>query len=76
MQLIKIRSLKFKNKLHAFLISNARLKLAKNQANAKQHPEAEHLLFENHSLSSLRHHPEIMGDILTKSTKNKCDCLD
>ena len=31
-------------------ISNARLKLAKNQANAKQHPEAELLLFENYSL--------------------------
>ena len=28
-------------------ISNARLKMAKNQANAKQHPEAELLLFEN-----------------------------
>ena len=33
-------------------ISNARLKLAKNQAKAKQHPEAELLLFENYSLSS------------------------
>ena len=30
-------------------ISNARLKLAKNQVNAKQHPEAEILLFENYS---------------------------
>ena len=28
-------------------ISNARLKLAKNQANAKQHLEADFLLFEN-----------------------------
>ena len=36
-------------------ISNARLKLAENQANAKQQPEAELLLFENysHSLSTL-----------------------
>ena len=36
-------------------ISNARLKMAKNQANAKQHPEAELLLFENllHSSSTL-----------------------
>ena len=36
-------------------ISNARLKLAKNQAKAKQHPEAELLLFENYlfSLSKL-----------------------
>ena len=32
--------------------SNARLKLAKNQANAKQHPEAELLLFEIYSHSS------------------------
>ena len=33
-------------------ISNARLKLAKNQANAEQHPVAELLLFENYSHSS------------------------
>ena len=33
-------------------ISNARLKLTKNQAKAKQHPEAELLLFENYLLSS------------------------
>ena len=35
-----------------FFITNARLKLAKNQANAEQHPDAELLLFENYSLSS------------------------
>ena len=34
-----------------FFISNSRLNLAKNQANAKQHPEAELLLFENYSHS-------------------------
>ena len=33
-------------------ISNAKLKLAKNQANAKQHSQAELLLFEDHSHSS------------------------
>ena len=33
-------------------ITNARLKLAKTQANAKQHPDAEQLLFENYSHSS------------------------
>ena len=33
-------------------ISNARLKLAKNQAKAKQQPAAKLLLFENDSLSS------------------------
>ena len=32
-------------------LSNVRLKLAKKQANAKQHPEAELLLFENYSHS-------------------------
>ena len=46
--------------LHAFFISNTfisnvRLKLAKNQANAKQQPEAELLLLEffSHSSSTL-----------------------
>ena len=43
--------------LHAFFvsntfISNARLKLARNQANAKQHPEGTLLLFQNYSNSS------------------------
>ena len=43
--------------IHAFFIcntfiSNARLKLAKNQANAKQHPETRLLPFENYSHSS------------------------
>ena len=33
-------------------ISNARLNLAKNEANAKQHPEAEIYLFENYLHSS------------------------
>ena len=33
-------------------INNAKLKLGKNQAKAKQHPEAELLLFENYSLLS------------------------
>ena len=46
--------------IHAFFISNTfisntRLKLAKNQAKAKQHAEAEFLLLENyvHSSSTL-----------------------
>ena len=33
-------------------ISHTRLKLAKNQVKAKQHPEARLLLFENYSLAS------------------------
>ena len=41
------------------LTSNARLKLAQNQANAKQHPETELLLFENYShFSSTLYHPK------------------
>ena len=45
------------NGIHAFFIrntfiSNVRLRLAKNQANAKQHPQAELLLFENYSYFS------------------------
>ena len=35
-----------------FFISNARLKLSKNETRAKQYPEAKLLLFENYSLSS------------------------
>ena len=55
-------------KLNAFFlisnifISNANLKLAKNQANAKQHPEAVLLLFENVS------HPSFA---LLSKNKNK-----
>ena len=41
---------------HVFFVSNtlsnARLKIAKNQANTKQHSEVELLLFENYSHSS------------------------
>ena len=51
--------------------SNIRLKLAKNQADAKPHPEAEPLLFETylHSLSTLP--PKIIGHILKNKQKNK-----
>ena len=38
--------------INSTFISNARLKLAKYQAKAEQHSEAELLLFENHLLSS------------------------
>ena len=46
-------------------ISNARLKLTKNQAKAKHHSEAELLLFENYSLS-----------LSTLSSKNDKDVLN
>ena len=57
--------------LHAFFISNtfisnARLKLAKNPANATQYPEAELLLFQNY--------PKIIGHIL-KNKQKKQVCL-
>ena len=56
-------------------INNARLKLVKNQANAKQHPEAELLLFENcsHSSSTLSFKKTM---IHSKNNKNnKCICI-
>ena len=60
-------------------MSNARLKLAKNQAKAKQHPETELLLFENYSLFSSTlssKNNRIIGDILNKVQKNKKVCLN
>ena len=49
---VYLNSSKSKQKPHAFFISNTRLKLAKHQAKAAQHPETERLLSENYSLSS------------------------
>ena len=46
-----------------------RSKLTKNQAKAKQQPEAELLLFENYSLSSSRHYPKLIGDIIKNVQK-------
>ena len=57
-------------------ISNARLKLAKNQAKAKQHLEAEPLLFENHSLSSSKLSSKNSDRYSKKYTKNKCACFN
>ena len=48
------------------------MKLAKNQAKAKQHPEAKLLLFENYSQSSST---LIIGHILKNKEKNKCVCI-
>ena len=53
-------------------ISNARLKLPKNQANAKQHPEAEFLLFEKFSHSSSTLSPKTIGYILKNKQKKEC----
>ena len=64
-----------KTRLHAFLISNtfisnARLKFTKKHLKAKQQPEVEILLFENYRLSSSRHHPKIIWNILKNAQKS------
>ena len=53
-------------------ISNARLKLAKNQANAKQHHEAELLQFENYSHSSSTLLSKNNMAYSKNNQKNKC----
>ena len=53
------------------LISNTRLKLAKNQENSKQHHDAELLLLENYSLSLYIY----MGHIFKNKQNNKCICI-
>ena len=58
--------------VHAFFInntfiSNARLKLTKNQARAKQHREAELIII---CFLHSSYHPKIIGDIL-KNMQNK-----
>ena len=63
--------------LHAFFISNtfisnARLELAKNRANAKQHPGAEPLLFKNIHIFHPPYHTKIIGCILKSKQKKKC----
>ena len=68
------REMNCERKMNTF-ISNARLKLGKNQANAKQHPETELFLFENYSYSSSRHHPKIIGHILKNKQKNNYVCF-
>ena len=65
----------FVTEIHAFFIrntlSNPTLKFVKNQATAKQHPEAELLLFENCSLSSSSLPSQKKGDILKNVQKDK-----
>ena len=58
--------------IHAVFINNARLKLAKDQAKAKQLPEAELSLFENYSLSSSKNNKKYSK----KCAKNKCHCFN
>ena len=58
----------FTNFVSNTFISNARLKLAKYQVKAKQHPEAEYLLFENICFHPC-YHPKIIRDILRNEQK-------
>ena len=61
-ELIKYKKCLDKSRFYisSTFISKVWLKLAKNQANAKQHPEAELLLFENDSHSYPRYHLKII----------------
>ena len=66
--------------IHAFFMSNtfinnARLKIVKNQAKAKQHLEARFLIFENYSLSSSTLSSKNNKRYSKKGTKNKCVCF-
>ena len=54
-----------------FFISNARVKLAKNQEKAKQYPEAEFLLFESYSVPSSTLSSKNNREHCKKCTKNK-----
>ena len=49
--------------------------MAKNQANAKQHPEAEDLLFESYSYSLSALPSKNLGHILKNKEKNKFVCI-
>ena len=57
-------------------IRNTRLKLAKNRTKARQHPEAELLLFENYSLSLSILASKVNVRYSKKFVKNKCVCLN
>ena len=63
-------------KIHAFFISNTRLKLAKNQAKAKQQPETKLLRFENYSLSSSMLSCKTNLRFSKKCAKNKRICFN
>ena len=58
-------------------IRNTRLNLAKNQANAKQHPKAELLLqyLKNIHILHPRCHSKIIEHILKSKQKNECVCI-
>ena len=61
--------------MSSFFISNVRLKSAKHQANAKQHPETELLLFENFSHFSFTLSFRNNGTYPKNKQKNKYICI-
>ena len=56
-------------------ISNTRLKLAKDQASAKQHLEVQLLLFEIIHIFHSCYHLKTMGHMLKNKQKSKCGCI-
>ena len=66
---------KLEHSISKTFISKARLKLAKSEANTKQHLEAELLLFENLWHSYLHYHLEIIGYFPNDKLKDKCICI-
>ena len=57
-------------------ISNAMVKLVKNQAKAEQHPEAKLLLFENYLISVSKLSSTNNSKYSKKCTENKYFCLN
>ena len=66
--------------MHAFFvrnvfISNARLKLAKYQANAKQHTEMNFFYLKIIHILHQRYDPKVTEHILKNKQKSKCVCI-
>ena len=56
-------------------ISNARLKLAKSQANAVQHPRLNFCYLKVIQILHQYYHPKVIGHILKTKETNKCVCI-
>ena len=78
-QWIRESMMKAKNTRFFFIsntfISNARLKLAKIQANAQQHPVAEFCYLKIIHILHPRYQPEIIGYILINKQNKECVCI-
>ena len=56
-------------------MSNARLKLAKSQANAKQHPRLNFCCLKSIHILHPRYHSKKIVRTLKSKQKNKCACI-